>query len=127
MFGKAQSGLAAGFIAAAILVGPPAWAQSDVERNSCLRYDQVEAIHQLSSSHIILEIEDGSTLYLIQVNDRCFGDDPRANISIEQSNRDGCVRTTDSVNYGRRRCHIQGFSLIESQEQLDAAVALTDQ
>ena len=100
-----------------------ALAQDGEDRYPCLRYDQVEAIHQMGESHIILEVEGGTTLYLLTLEDRCLSRMGQANISLEASRNDGCVRTTDRVQVGRRECYIEDFALIETQSQLDEVLA----
>lgn len=95
----------------------------DEERNTCLSFGQVEAVHQLGVSDMLLEVDGGTTLYHISVEDRCFDSDAAGNIRIEGSGEDSCMRTTDKVHFGRRVCDITGFSLIETQDQLDALLS----
>jgi len=98
----------------------------DVDRNACLRYDQLENIHQLDSETIMLEVDGGETLYMLTVESRCFGNSVDENIMIEQNGHDGCMRTTDRVSYGRRQCRIESVELIESREALREALARTE-
>ena len=104
--------------AGAMALATTAAAAQETERYECLRYDHVDNIHQLDESHMILEVLGGSTLYLITVEERCMRGDIRRDIMIDMGGNDGCIRTTDTVRYGRRSCGIEDFDLIETQEQL---------
>lgn len=110
----------AAFLALGLLSTTAALAQDDGERNQCLRYDQVDAIHQLGEDDIVLEVDGGATLYHISVEPRCFRGDHDNDLTIEGNGEDNCMRTTDRVHFGRRECGIVGVELIETQEQLDA-------
>jgi len=92
----------------------------EAERNQCLEYDQVGAIHQLSENEMVLEVDGGTTLYHITVDDRCFIGYDLHQIQIVGSGEDTCMRTTDRVTYGQRECGIQDVQLIETEGQLDA-------
>ena len=126
MHRKTPAAFAATFLAGILMLGGTALAEDNVERNSCLRYDQIDALHQLDTSHIILEVDGGQTLYLIEVEDRCFTNSMRDTITIEESGRNGCMRTTDRVSHGRRRCRIEDFTLIETEAQMREALAETE-
>lgn len=110
----------AAIMALGLLTSTSALAQDDAERNQCLRYDQVDAIHQLGEDDIVLEVDGGTTLYHIAVESRCFRGDHDNDLTIEGNGDDNCMRTTDRVRFGRRECSIVGVELIETQEQLDA-------
>ncbi len=99
-----------------------AFAQDDA-RYACLEFGQVEAIHQLNLSQMLLEVEGGTSIYLLTVDDRCFSGGRNNTLSIQGSGEDACIRTTDTVHYGRRECGIQSFQLIETQDQLDQVLA----
>jgi|GEM_PF-1634985 len=102
------------------MIGATGAAAQEETRNDCLEFDQVEAIHRLGESDMLLEVDGGLTLYHITVEARCFHGDANTDITITGSGRDSCMRTTDRVHYGRRECGIEGFELIETQDQLDA-------
>jgi len=98
-------------------------AQDEEPRNHCLEYSQVEAIHQLGESDIVLEVDGGTTLYHIMVEHQCLRGDPESDLTIVGDGEDTCMRTTDKVHFGRRECSITGFEIIETQDQLDALLA----
>jgi len=102
------------------MIGATGAAAQEEARNECLQFSQVEAIHRLGESDMLLEVDGGLTLYHITVEPRCFRGDADNDITIEGQGQDSCMRTTDRVHYGRRNCGIEGFELIETQDQLDA-------
>jgi hypothetical protein len=110
-------------MALGMLTAGAALAQDGVQRNACLQYDQVEAIHRLGEHDIVLEVDGGTTLYHLSVERQCFRGDHDNDITIESRSSDGCMRTTDRVHFGRRQCSIEDFELIETQQQLDALLA----
>jgi hypothetical protein len=113
----------AAILALGMMTTGAALAQEETDRYQCLEYSQVEAIHRLGESDIVLEVNGGTTLYHLSLDQRCFRGDPDNDITIEGRGDDGCMRTTDLVHFGRRECGIQSFELIESQEQLDALLS----
>jgi len=95
----------------------------DEERNTCLQYNQVNAIHIMTENDLFLEVDEGTTVYHIEVEEGCFGSTEIYDVSIHGSGEDNCMRTTDRVNYGRRQCSIEGFAIIENEEYMEALLA----
>ncbi len=93
------------------------------ERNACLMYNQIDDMIQLDPDQLALIVDGGNSVYMLDLDDDCFSGPLQNNLSLRPSGEDGCIRTTDMVVYGRRDCHIQNFSLVETQAQLDAVVA----
>lgn len=108
------SGLA---VAALLWASGAAAQQSEV---NCLDYGQVEAVHQMGERDIVLEVDGGLTLYHLIVEEGCFADEEYdADLRIVGSGADTCMRTTDRVHFGRKQCSIEGFEIIETEEQLE--------
>ena len=101
-------------------------AASAQDRHRCLEYSHVDAIHQLSEEHIILEVEGGTSLYLVTTQSRCMEGSTIEDIRIEASGNGTCMRMTDTVQYGRRSCSINNVELIESEARLQEVLAATE-
>lgn len=107
-----------------VLAGTAANAQE--ERNACLMHSQIDDMIQVNDNHLILIVDGGTTVYMLDLDSDCFIGEVQPNLSLRPAGSDGCVRTTDTVVYGRRDCRIRDFTLVETQEELDAVLASLD-
>ncbi len=98
-------------------------AQAQESRNACLMHSQIEDMIQLDDNQLVLIVDGGTTVYLLELDRDCFSGQVQRNLSLRPTGSDGCVRTTDTVVYGRRDCRIRDFSLVETQDQLDDLLA----
>lgn len=119
--------LALGAVAALVMGTFSGALAQDVERHECLRHNQIDDMIQLDEDKLVLLVDGGTTVYMLDLTAGCFAGSPQSNLALTSEYDDGCVRTTDIVTYGRRSCQIRDFTLIETQEQLDEVLASLDE
>lgn len=101
-------------------------ANAQEERYACLMHSQIDDMIQVDDNRLVLIVDGGTTVYLLNLDNDCFAGQVQPNLSLRPAGSDGCVRTTDTVVYGRHDCRIRDFTLVETQDELDAVIASLD-